>query len=87
MRRISIRKTGFFGKPQNDGKEKEMHVKKYNDVTKFKMFGNRYKMILPRDMTEVCESAVVSLSKGKATPPTSTRRRSRSILCSAARAS
>ena len=45
-----------------------MYAKKYNETPNFNMFGNKYNMLLPRDMTESTEVGLVRMEKGSSTP-------------------
>ncbi len=46
-----------------------MYLKKINETPKFFLFGNLYRMLLPRDLTRNSEVAMVRISPGKRTPP------------------
>ncbi len=45
-----------------------MYAKKMEETEGFELFGNRYRMYLPRDMTECLECGVVKMEKGSGTP-------------------
>lgn len=45
-----------------------MYIKRYEQTQGFKMFGNDYNMLLPRDMAECIEVGLVKVAKGNITP-------------------
>lgn len=45
-----------------------MYIKRYEETPKFEQFWNEYSMLLPRDITECTESALVKIKKGSSTP-------------------
>jgi len=45
-----------------------MYAKKFEETPSFKMFGNEYNMLLPRDITECIEIPLVRIKKGGSTP-------------------
>jgi len=46
-----------------------MFVKKFEECEHFSLFGNDYRMLIPRDITDNFESSLVRLKKGSITPP------------------
>ena len=45
-----------------------MYAKRFEETPGFVQFGNTYRMLLPRDLTESMESALVRMEKGSRTP-------------------